>query len=392
MRIKDWYLDFLATVESIAFETLRAHLLFMARHLPGKVSRLIGDIRTLIALCELIEHELEKRIVARHIVVKLDSLLELVPRYKNELRRLRGPQTVRMLEELLHRLRQDYERSDLPVIRDAMSAHSLKLDMHLMMDAISYAGQTVLTILTDDIEKIEAELKIIVGLDHIAAGQAQIDDAWKEFWREDNCLGDPTRPRLLTTYASIATAGVIGPMAGGHPAQDALIRAISLATNLRQCRLMLEATPVRSTAERLFAEMILNDYLALWEALFISQVRNEYGVTDLSILEHWEQDKWSGAAQLRKVSLRPHPNLEQWRSQRNHTTAHLDPDCDIWMIDIDHWPMDLPELINEALRLIEEFRNCAHLDIRSRLLFAPPTQLGPDVIGLSNQEARRWDS
>lgn len=374
------------------FAKPRAYLLRMARHLPGKVSRLIGDIRTLIALCELIEHELEKRIVARHIVVKLDAFLKLAPRYKNELKRSHEPQTLRTLEDRLRRLREDYEYSDLPVIRDAMSAHALKLDLPRATDATRYAGQTVLTILADDIEEIEAGLKAVVGRHHIAAGQTQVDTTWTEFWQRDDCLGDPNRPRLVTTCASLATAGVVAPMAGGHPAQDAFIRAVSLATNLRQCRLMLEATPVRSTAERLFAEMMLNDYLAFWEVLFVSGVRNDYGVSDLSVVEHWEQDQWGGAAQLRQLSLRPHDRLEQLRTQRNRTTAHLDPDCDIWIIDIDQWPMDLPALINEALRLIEAVRRCANLDVRSRFLFTPPTQLGPEIVGLAAQKDRRWDS
>lgn len=44
----------------------------MAKHLPGKVARLISDFLTIGELTKLIEHEMEKRIVARHGLVKLE--------------------------------------------------------------------------------------------------------------------------------------------------------------------------------------------------------------------------------------------------------------------------------------------------------------------------------
>jgi hypothetical protein len=82
----------------------------MALHLPGKVSRLISDFLTIERLADLIEHELEKRVVARHGLVKLDSLLELLPRLKNEMRQaLPANQRGRVadLERMIARLRKD---------------------------------------------------------------------------------------------------------------------------------------------------------------------------------------------------------------------------------------------------------------------------------------------
>ena len=58
----------------------------MAKHLPGKVARIISDFLTIGELTKLIEHEMEKRVVARHGLVKLDALLNLVARLKNEFR------------------------------------------------------------------------------------------------------------------------------------------------------------------------------------------------------------------------------------------------------------------------------------------------------------------
>jgi hypothetical protein len=53
--------------------------------------------------------------------------------------------------------------------------------------------------------------------------------------------------------------------------------------------------------------------------------------------------------------------------------------------------MTIDELINEALRVIEELRKCAALDIRSKVFFVPPTYLGgQEVVGLAAQEGRYW--
>ena len=76
---------------------------------------------------------------------------------------------------------------------------------------------------------------------------------------------------------------------------------------------------------------------------------------------------------------------------RNKSTAHVDADVDIWVADLKNWPMTIDELINEPLRVIEELRKCAALEIRSKVFFIPPRYLGgKEVIGLDAQEGRYW--
>jgi hypothetical protein len=56
-----------------------------------KVPRLISDFRAVLALTEFIEHELEKRIVARLGLIKIDALIAIAGTCKNQIGRVAGP-------------------------------------------------------------------------------------------------------------------------------------------------------------------------------------------------------------------------------------------------------------------------------------------------------------
>jgi hypothetical protein len=63
----------------------------MACDLNIKTARLISDFRAVFKLVEFIEHELEKRIVARLGLIKVEALIALAGAYKNEIKRNLGP-------------------------------------------------------------------------------------------------------------------------------------------------------------------------------------------------------------------------------------------------------------------------------------------------------------
>jgi hypothetical protein len=369
----------------------------MAKHLPGKVARVIGDFLTIGELTKLVEHEMEKRIVARHGLVKLNALVNLIARLKNEVRDGLSPskkKDVNELERLIGRLRKDLENSDMETGRDAMAAHALRLDLMRIVDTWKCMGETTFGVLEADLKEIDAELlRLSMAypkvLPYPGASASLVDPKWQEFWRHEMNLGDPNRPRLANIYPGLATAGIVAPVPGGHPAQDATIRATGLATFLRQVRIMLQAVSRGSEVERLFAEMMVNDYCALWELFFVSGVQNEHGQVDLCVLDHWRAEGFKGANCLATLMSKPHPDLDKWRNDvRNKSTAHVDADVDIWIGDLKNWPMTIDELINESLRVIEELRKCAALEIRSQVFFTLPTYLG----GKDSEGNNRIDS
>ena len=372
----------------------------MAKHLPGKVARIISDFLTIGELTTLIEHEMEKRVVARHGLVKLDALLKLIPRLKNEIRDTLPPgqkKDVLALEGLIKRLRQDLENSDFETGRDAMAAHALRLDLMRIVDTWKCMGETTFGVLVGDLQEIDTELRRLSTahpkiLAYPGASASSVDPKWQELWCDESYLGDPNRPRLANIYPGFATEGIVAPIPGGHPAQDATIRAVGLATFLRQVRILLQAVSRGSEVERLFAEMMVNDYCALWELLFDSGVQNEHGQTDLCVLDHWTKEGFEGATSLSVLKHRPHPDLDKWRQDvRNKSAAHVDADADIWVADLKNWPMPVDELINEALRVIEEAKKSAALDIRSKIFFLPPTYIGGhEIVGLAAQNGRYW--
>lgn len=372
----------------------------MAKHLPGKVARLISDFLTVCELTKLIEHELEKRIVARHGLVKLDALLNLIARLKNEIRDALPSDRKKDIEALdghIRRLRRDYESSDMETGRDAMAAHALCLDLMRIVDVWKCMGETTFGVLEADLKEIDADLNRLSAthpkvLMYPGASVWSVNPKWKEFWRHESNLGDPKRPRLANVYPGLATAGIVAPLPGGHPAQDVTIRASGLATFLRQVGIMLDAVNRGSEVERLFAEMMVNDYCALWELLFNSGVQNEHGQVDLCVLDHWTNNIWNGASCLAALKNSPHPDFEKWqRDVRNKTAAHVDADVDIWIANLNQWPMTIDQLVDEARRVTESLRRCAAMDIRSRYFFIPPSHIAGDgIIGLSAQEGRHW--
>ena len=98
-----------------------------------------------------------------------------------------------------------------------------------------------------------------------------------------------------------------------------------------------------------------------------------------------------GSRLLSSAQVEAHPRFEIWRGEvRNKITADVDPDVEIWKADVAHWPFTVDELTNELLRVIERFRASARQDPRAKMFFIPPTELGPDVIGLTGQEGRSW--
>lgn len=368
----------------------------MGQHLAGKVAKIIGDLRTLIALTEIIEHDLEKRIVGRHVFVKIDAILSLLPRLKNEYRsnvNHVNHRRIAQLSDMIDRLRNDYHASDMPIIRDCLVGHGLKLDLVKMDAAWRFMGGTTFRIILDDLNDIDLVLSRIAGANHIPAGQVQVDKRWPQYWRRQDVLADPDAVRFSVVYPGLGNKGIAAPIPTKSPSQDALVRAVGLATFIRQVRLIMEIFSPGSTAERLSLEIMLNDYFALWELLFDGNVRNVYGDVDKCLVEHWSDgpDPIAGAECLRVLRVKPHSDFDQWWYQiRNKVSAHVDPDIPIWNIETSHWPMTRNDVINEALRVIEAFRYCASLDIRTKVFFIPPTAI-KNVTGLTNQDHLGWE-
>ncbi len=364
----------------------------MAKHLAQKVARLIGDFRTIDVLVQLIEHEMEKRIVARHALVKLDALLLLLPQLKNEIRLAHFGGRKKSVEELtrrIERLRHDYEGSVMQATRDALAAHSLRLDLAHVVESWTFLGKSAFGVLLSDLNEIDAELAALEPT-YVSVPGEMLDPRLPSKWRHPQRLGDPAQPRFAVIYPGLATAGIVSPIPTKSVIQENFIRAAGLATFLRQVRIMADDVAPGTTLDRLLAEVMLNDYLALWELLFTSNVQNEHGLTDLCVLDHWKNEKWKGEHGLKLLKAAPHPDLDRWRELRNKLTAHLDPDVDIAGGDVASWPMTVDVLIAEAGRVVETLGLSAAHDIRAKFIFTPPTPLR-GVIGLTGQDGRRWD-
>lgn len=363
----------------------------MAQHLAEKISRLIVDFRTLFALVDLIEHDLEKRIVGRHVFVKIDALLHLLPRLKNAFRA--NGAHVENLERLIVQLRKDYETSGMKLLRDALSGHSLKLDIGNLNDAWRFMCKNTFGVLSLDIDEIESELAMVADVSHVLAGCVQVNSNWQAEWRRSDMLGDPSTPRFAVIYPGIGTANILTLIPTNHPTQDPMVRVAGLCTFMRQVRIMLEVTDPGSVAERLFTEMMVIDYFSLWEVLFSSDIRNDYGDIDLCLLDHWRSgpDPMAGATCLAQLQRNPHPNFENWRQKvRNRVAGHVDAEISIQDMDITYWPMSCEDVINECLRIVQALVQCAGMDIRTAAIMKRP-QIINGVVALAGREWLGWE-
>lgn len=363
----------------------------MALDLDKKVARLIRDFHSIAALANTIPHEMERRIIARHAMVKLDALLLLLPRLKNEIKKS-GVNTggnISALEALIRRLGFDYNGQEFETIRDAAAAHSLKLDLERLFKTWTHLGPTLIQVIQARLDEIEVELKAVTSGSYVSEGA--IPPATNLVAEITDILGDPKRPRIATIYPGIAIAGISGPLPGGHPLQDSLIRVVGLATFLRQVQAMLGAASLLPAHRQLLMEIFVNDYMAMRELLFASNVQNAYGPTDVSFLKQCDAFDPSIASQIRKIEENPPATLSILIKVRNTITAHLDPDIPFDDLDISRWAVTEGVIIDDCHKTIMAIWAAVSSEITLKALFVPPTPLPPHLTGVASQEGRRWD-
>lgn len=364
----------------------------MSQQLQEKISQAINDFRCIVNVVNLIDHEMEKRIIARHVCVKLDALIVLLPQLKNKILKnilKNDNKKISKIDNLIRRLRKDYKSSEMKRVRDAMTAHALHMDLVNIVISWKVLGRTFFSILSSDLDEIEAEL-ITLDPAYLPLPLSSIDPNLKNIWNQKNHLDDPSKIRMCNLYQGLGTAGIVSVIPNTSLLQDVMVRANGLAIFMRQVRIVLIPVDYDTVLERNLAEILLNDYLAFWELLFVSKVLNRYGISDLCVLDHWKNDGWGGANCLEQLQKKPHPDLEKWRLElRNKYTAHIDPKANILFSQVQFWPVNIDDLIVECFRVINAVNACAQLDVRSQHLFVPP-QIMSDVVGLSNQEGRRW--
>jgi hypothetical protein len=274
------------------------------------------------------------------------------------------------------------------VTRDAMSAHALRLELTDIDDAWRLMCASTFGVLGGDMKEIRNELLIFLP-SATSPAIPQLDTTTVAQW----CLriGDPQTLRAGVIYQGIGTARINSPIALSR-SQDAFIRAVTLCAFLRQTFLLLEPTIPGSDFERLFAEMIINDYFALWEVLFVTGVPNNYGPVEPCVLDLWRSEGHRGVPCLEALKGDQNPNFEPWRQTiRNKVSAHLDADIDARKIELVNWPVAVADLHAEMRRVVSRFGECARKDVRTRFIFTFPQPLSGSAEKLWGDEKKMWD-
>lgn len=168
----------------------------MPQDLGPKIARLIGDYRCLFTLALAIPHDCERRIVALGLVVKLDSLVKLLPRYRKQIRQQAGkaPEFAQFDQKVVT-LENDH-KTGLRAVRHSMAGHGLHLKPEDIGDFWICLGHTVCRILLDDLDEIDRLLVTLSLSDYPGAPAAPaIPTTLVGALSDPQALGLPTQPR-----------------------------------------------------------------------------------------------------------------------------------------------------------------------------------------------------
>ena len=360
--------------------------------IPAKVARLIGDFWAIYKLANYIEHELEKRIVARLGLFKIDALSNLLPAYKNDLRsRYRRHREIGKLQSLVDQLRADHD-TGIRATRDSLVGHSLHILPEQIGEEWLFLKKSAYNILSEDLCKIDRILLSIDLTDYPGAEAAPpIPGNLRSRWRQPNLLGDPEQTRFAAVYAGPWSPNVLSIVPGNTTVQDVTLRVVGLMTNLLQVERLIAPMPFHFRPEiyrRLLYELLVSDLVALEEIVYHGPPANRYGPTRTSMLDEWAhgfQDH-QGVDELHDFRAQIPVEFSTWKQDiRNKVIAHVDREISIEGMEVNNWPMNLGQFVD----FINCFR-CAILDASrhdraTSALFTPPTPL-QGVLGLARDD------
>lgn len=370
----------------------------MQTDIPAKVARLVGDFWAVSELANYIEHELEKRIVARLGLFKIDALSNLLPVYKNELRsRYRGHRKIEELQSLVDQLRVDHD-TGIRATRHSLAGHSLHLCPEQIGEGWLFLKKSSYGILSEDLCEIDRVLLSIDSTDYPGASAAPpIPGNLRNHWSQPKLLGDPDQVRHVQVYAGIWSPGVSSIVPGNTTVQDVTLRVAGLMTYLLQVEKLTVPVPFHfrpAVYRRLLYELLVSDLVALEETVYHGPPSNRYGPTTTSMLDEWTQgfQNHQGINELHGFRGQIPVEFSTWKQDlRNKIIAHVDGGISIESMEMHNWPIDFRDFVD----FVESFRiailDAARHNIATRALFIPPTPL-ENVLGLArNDDPLLWD-
>ena len=349
----------------------------LATDLRIKTARLISDFNAVLELANFIEHELEKRIIARHGLTKVESLLSIASTYKNDIKRSLPPDQkgkVSKLESMLATLRNDID-SGIRNIRNNMAGHLLQMHLSSIPENWLFMGHSTFSILSQDLGDIDNEFQLLDPLYTGAIVPPPIKSAFKVFWRRPDILGSPSSTRAISMQVGLWTPDVVAVLPSeATKLDDTSIRVLGLRLSIRQLGFIFLPYWVEGGTEtiyeRLLIEMSVNDYFSLEEAIFTGNNRS----STPSLVNVWAQSSpvHRGAALLQFLRAQIPATVNGWRSSvRNKITAHMDPDTPASDLETANWPLQVYDLNTETNRLCNILGAAARLDARTFAFINP---------------------
>jgi hypothetical protein len=364
----------------------------MAVELAKKISHLARDFRATLELVEFIPYELEKRIVARLGLVKIEALHGILGAYKNQLKRASSgsdQNKIVDLERLIERLKRDID-GGIRAARNAQAGHNLTQSFQEIPEHWLFMGHSTFSILSDDIAEIETLIQLIDANYRAAPVPLPAAPSLLLAWAHPSVLGPPNAVRFAQVYAGPWTPDVASILPGGHPMQDAGLRVLGLCIMLRQLGMvlvpMIASEGYDSVRTRLLHELAMIDLFALEEAVYEGNPRGN----TTSLVAEWTAENHPAVAYLVAARGKLNQGRNQWRDQiRNKVCAHMDLDVSAAMLEMPNWPM-VPQEFHDAVGQLCMFVvQAARMDIRTSIMTTPVSAL-KGVVGLGSIKAPNW--
>jgi len=364
----------------------------MAIDLAKKVAHLARDFRETLQLVEFIPYELEKRIVARLGLVKIEALHGILGAYKNELRRAASGTRnyeIAELERLITKMKTDVD-TGIRNARNVQVGHSLALGFGEIPEHWLFMGHSTFSILSQDIGEIETIIQTLDATYSAAPAPPVPHASLLPAWRHPNLLGPPAALRFAQVYAGPWTPDVASILPGGHPMQDASLRVLGLCIMMRQLGMVLvpviAAEGYGSVRARLLHELTMIDFFALEEAVYEGNPRGN----TTSLVTEWTAQNHPGVPLLLAGRATLNPDRTKWRDQiRNKVCAHMDSDVPAGMLEMPNWPL-IPQDFHAAVeRLCQIVVQAARTDIRTAFMTTPVSPI-MNALGLARVNAPNW--